>query len=447
MSKQEVEAQNNSQEINMDQKRRKLDQEKKVTERLQCEFIIINKNRRCCMQRKPDQKYCTEHLVHSKESEKGERIPCPLDNKHKVWTKNLASHLKKCNAKPREQHDLWYEKDINGKVEPFFENELDRNSDTHLNEVELYQKYISILKGILEFKPLEFSISEHTSLKKRLSEVSNQKHVVQQSSLIGNMKRRGFLDIDKFYIEYGCGKGELSRFVNLCVLEEIQTDNIGKVNYGYGFIDRGVNRMKVDSKIIKDCQDKSESINPIIKRSRIDIKDLNVDKFLEDVDVSNVVVISKHLCGAATDLTFKLLLNSSLLNRDISKFGGLLIAMCCRHACSYEQLLPESRRYLQEKGFKTLESFNILKKIVSWAVCGTPSGVKAEESNEHTSGLSFKEREEVGLIGRRLIDESRVFALNQALSSRNLTVEMFWYVDKQTTLENVCLCIKPIAEC
>jgi len=437
-----------------DQKRRKLNKgEKKERTHLQCEYFIPKKNRRCCMQRKADQKYCSEHLVNNNEPEKGERVPCPLDNNHSVWSKNLANHLKKCNAKPKENEDIWYEKDLNTRLRVDIggdsEIKKDDNSDDSLSEKELYEKYIPILKNMKDqFNPLDFSISKHNGLKSRLTEVSNQKHAIQQSSLIGNMKKRGLLDINKFYLEFGCGKGELSRFVNLCVLEDLQAnDLVGKEKYGYGFIDRGVNRMKMDSKIIKEAKENKMEVNLTTKRSKIDIKDLNVDKFLEEINPGRIVVISKHLCGAATDLTFKLLLNSSLLQENSNKFGGLLIAMCCRHVCTYDQLLPKSREFLHEKGFGSLKSFNILKKIVSWAVCGKRDGVSEESSNEHASGLTFKEREELGLVARRLIDESRLSAMNNLVNPLGFHSEMFWYVEKNVTLENVCFCIVPNSNC
>ena len=441
-------------ELSKHEKRRKLNKkgEKKEHTHLHCEYFIAKKNRRCCMQRKAGQKYCSEHQVNNNEPDKGERVPCPLDNKHSVWSKNLANHLKKCNAKPKEKEEIWYEKDLNTKFgvditeEPDIKN--DENDDDGLNEKELYEKYIPILRNIKsDFEPLDFSISKHSGLKNRLSQVSNQKHAIQQSSLIGNMKKRGLLDINKFYLEFGCGKGELSRFVNLSILEDLPNKDLHEESkYGYGFFDRGVNRMKMDSKIVKEAKENKIEVNLKTKRSKIDIKDLNVDKFLEDIDPEHVVVISKHLCGAATDLTFKLLLNSSLLQGNSSRFGGLLIAMCCRHVCAYDQLLPESRAFLQSKGFRSLISFNILKKIVSWAVCGKRDGINEDSSNEHISGLSFKEREELGLVARRLIDESRVFAMNLLVNPLGFHTEMFWYVEKEVTLENVCLCIIPNSE-
>ncbi|ABN67518.2 predicted protein [Scheffersomyces stipitis CBS 6054] len=413
---------------------------------------MIKKNRRCAMRRKGSQKYCSEHIIYNESSSivntdtklsEDERVPCPLDGKHTVWKKNLAVHLKKCNAKPVERTEEWFSKDINVKLKNSLgeTEDITRSEDKTLDEKDLYSKYIPIIEGI-NFEPLQYRISEHSGLQQRLNEVLIQKHALQQSSLIGNIKDAKLLSPNNTFVEFGCGKAELSRFVNLCLLDDLKqkvNNEVTLENYGYGFIDRGVNRMKMDKKILKDCLDSPIEITPRIQRTRIDIKDLDLDKFINKLQPSKIVAISKHLCGAATDLTLKSLLNSSLLSDNRDKFGGLLIAMCCRHVCSYDQLLPKSREYLAEKGFKTPDSFRILKKMVSWAVCSKKEHAKNVErlEAEHISQLDYSSRERLGFVARRLIDESRVYALKSMLSG--FEVKMFWYVEKDVTLENVCL--------
>ncbi|RLV91643.1 tRNA:m [Spathaspora sp. JA1] len=413
-------------------KKRKIEKEKPA--RLQCEYYLPKKNRRCGMTRKKDQRFCSEHMIHE---DNQERIPCPLDPSHTVWTKDLQTHLKKCNARPK--HDPWYELDMNASLNNSTEEKFEHED---LTEEELFAKYIAILKS-LQFTPLDVKVSTHQGLTSRLEISSRQKHALQQSSLIGNLKSMGLLNPECFYIEFGCGKGELSRFVNLCILEDYQTQKDTE-KYGFGFIDRGVNRLKQDNRILNDCKD---SLQPKLKRTRIDIKDLNLDKFIDDIQPSKIVSISKHLCGAATDLTLKSLLNSNIISNDT--FGGVLIAMCCRHVCSYDQLLPQSRQYLYDNGFKTVESFDVLKKLVSWAVSKVrPGETKSEENIEDASaakedvkyGVNPKERESIGLIARRLIDESRKYALTEILGEK-YHVDIFKYIDSDTTLENVALAI------
>ncbi|KAK6197942.1 methyltransferase TRM13-domain-containing protein [Scheffersomyces amazonensis] len=412
----------------------------------QCEYFLEKKKRQCGLKKKPNHRFCSEHMIYDVEY-KEERVPCPLDGNHTVWLKDLQKHLKKCNAKPKDVREPWYSLDYNSQVIGAINGTDTEKSeeDNTADAAELLNKYISLLQT-LSFPELPIRISQHEGLDPRLHELKNQKHALQQSSLIGNMKHSKLLDGSSFYLEFGCGKGELSRYINLCVMEDLKSstkeDTKTNETYGFGFIDRGVNRMKVDSKIVKEASE--YGVDAKTKRSRIDIKDLNVDKFIEDINPVKVVCISKHLCGAATDLTLKSLLNSTLLKAHKERFGGLMIAMCCRHVCSYEQLLPQSRKYLAQHGFKTIESFNILKKAVSWAVCGTGKSdtvVNQVEDKNNEIGLNQKQREEIGFIARRLVDESRVFALQEILPE--FDVQMFLYSDMDITLENVCLSITP----
>lgn len=404
------------------------------------------------MQRQVNQRFCLEHMIFERDAN-DERVPCPLDGKHSIWLKDLKGHLKKCNARPKVSHDLWFVKDVNIRLTG--DDSVVEGMTGKSNDKELYTKHIPLLEN-LKFEPLEMRKSQHQALDTQFEGLSNHKHILQQSLLIGHMKEKGMLDLETFYIEFGCGRAELSRYVNICALSDgcknvpkilqqksieaaanedvkakvIDAAGVLNTSYGYGMIDRGVNRMKLDPKLVKDCLD--QGITPIMKRSRIDIKDLNLDKFIGTP--KKIVCISKHLCGAATDLTLKCLINSSVF--DSGTFGGLLIAMCCRHACLYEQLLPESRAYLAERGFPNGESFYVLKKMVTWAVCGRKENIESE----HISGKSYDEREAIGFLARRLIDESRVHALQLLLPKYN--VEMFAYAETSTTLENVGLCIK-----
>lgn len=401
--------------------------------RYRCQFMIVHKGRYCAMQRKKHLKYCTQHQSENKDAK---RVPCPLDPKHNVWDYDLERHLKKCNAKPKEVHEPWWNLNINHNLIGFEDKGCQPIDESSINDEELFEKYLNLISSLQdEFEPLEYSISSHLGLQKRLSQVEHQKHPIQQSSLAGNLKLRNLLGTDNFYMEFGCGKAELSRFINLCILQDYQEESTS--NYGYGLIDRGVNRMKNDPKIIKETEEfnrqKGTKICPSIKRTRLDIKDLDVNKFLSELSPSNVVAISKHLCGVATDLTLRLILNSKLI--ETSSFKGLLVAMCCRHVCDYNQLLPLSREYLYEKGFRSAESFKVMKKLVSWAVSGD-----RDTNTVDAYGFTDQQRRQIGITTRRLIDESRLYAIRKMLPN-NYKCEIFWYVNKEVTLENVCLSI------
>lgn len=380
------------------------------------------------MQRKRDNRFCTQHMIHDTESQEPhlKSVPCPLDPKHNVFVKDLELHLLKCNARPPTVFPEWYKKDINsGNSIP------SRLPDSTSDEDELMDECLKSLSSLL-FPPLEQQICEHPGLQSRISELIHKKHPLQQSSLIGNLKRFGLLSSQYLYIELGCGRAELSRFVNLCIKHDGETVQ-SLCKYGFGLIDRGVTRMKADNKIVKEAG----TVKPTVKRSRIDIKDLDLDLFIRDLGPYNVVGISKHLCGVATDLSLRMLVGLCLTRDQQDSFSGMLIAMCCRHACSWERLLPDSRVFLKSHGICDSQRFSCLKRVASWAVS------KLEENDSGAPyNLSAPDRKTLGFKARRLLDESRVYALRKALPE--FKIDMFIYADLEVTLENVCLSIIPL---
>lgn len=411
-----------------DRKRRK---KEKSIDPNRCEFIIVNKKRRCGMMRQKGERLCLDHLkqeLADKDAINQERVPCPLDPKHSVWAKELAFHLKKCNARPKESHEHWYQHSYNTSINGCAQNYKTEDqgiTDHEETEEKSLKRVIEKLKIYGEtLKPIEERIKQHRGLSGWVESKNNKKHILQQSSLAGLLDESQLLSPDNFYVEFGCGKAELSRTINACILSEKFEGKHIYNTYGFGFIDRGTNRMKTDSKIITDCSE--SGLSPIIKRSRIDIEHLVIDRFLESVKPSAVVGISKHLCGVATDLTLKCLLN---LNTTLSKLKGLVVAMCCRHACNYNQLLPASMSYLKQHGIEDSNSFNVLKKVVTWAVCGSMTDQKLT--------TDVQERETLGLIARTMIDNSRVYAINESMPG--FQAELLQYVTKDVTLENHCL--------
>lgn len=445
-------------------KKRKTDNNKTKKEKRpipnQCEYYMVQKQRRCAMKRKKDRRFCSEHIkfddTQSALEVKGDRVDCPLDPKHSVWVKDLEAHLKKCNAKPVEKPQEWFERGWNSRLQkdPLEANEepLETGKEPlktgkeplgdvlEQSEKAAYAHYVSLLRKFSEsVEPLDEVVKAHAGLENWHEAKENRKHIDQQSSLIGHLHSASLLSPEFFYVEFGCGKAELSRTVNTCILHDMRghenTTTATAGNYGFGLIDRGVNRMKFDNKIVKDCQLSDTALSPTIKRSRIDIEHLHLDKYLESVSPSKVVGISKHLCGVATDLTLKLILNSKMLD---SQFQGLVVAMCCRHACNYQQLLRPSREFLALHGIHNEHDFKFLKTIVPWAVCGSGSENDQSSGANHVSGLEYAEREAIGLAARRLIDESRVHGA-RALFGPNFAVKLFKYAPRSTTPENSCL--------
>lgn len=402
-------------------KKRKLD-----TSPLQCEYILPKKNRKCKMLRKQTStsKYCPEHQV--LESTDNNRIACPLDPTHSVWENELEKHLIKCNK---------YKLENEPYSEPWFkQNHNSISDDKHYSTLDIdYKDWVSKVEEAYEMmlnkgvkSEIDFEVKRDPGVAERFSQVTNQKHIVQQASLIGHLKDNN-LDSGCNYVEFGCGRAELSRYLSQSQMSE------NKQAVDYLLIDRSPVRMKLDGKIVKDWEYGSGTKCPLVKRIKIDIRDLDLDKALEQFE-GKYAGISKHLCGCATDLTLQCIMNS-----DIASFAGLVVAMCCRHVCRYDYFLAESKQFLAsvfDKDVDLAMAFKVLTKLVSWATNGRREDMK-DTDIQASSGLSVSQREKVGLKARRLIDESRVYALQQ----KGFNARICHYVDKSVSLENVCLIV------
>lgn len=57
------------------------------------------------------------------------------------------------------------------------------------------------------------------------------KHAVQQASILGHMDRLGLLNENNVFIEFGCGKGELSNWISVAMGENSKFVLIDRRNF------------------------------------------------------------------------------------------------------------------------------------------------------------------------------------------------------------------------
>ncbi|KAM3162260.1 tRNA:m(4)X modification enzyme TRM13 [Lachancea thermotolerans] len=492
-----------------------------AAQRLQCEFYLEKKQRRCGMSRRPGVAYCSEHLnqlqgAAQPPSAKGRRVPCPLDPRHTVWEKDVARHTRKCNttkqaARPRAAEEPWFRADYNadpergaaevgaaGAADPADRAAAEPaaaepgNANANANEnayaaaaadpddqaavlaaIPVLRRYAAA--GLAAALPL---VAKHNAAveSRRFPQLQgSRKHACQQSSLIQHMLDAGLFPRDArdplTFLEFGCGRAELSRYVNQSVFAHQTALDPARAPEPPRFVlvDRASNRMKFDKKFRDDLDELYAADRPAqqpayahVLRKKIDIKDLVVDRLLEaraagadadaaadvaaDVDAAaagadagDCVAISKHLCGVATDLTLRCCVNSDALHRRARRLRGMVIAMCCRHVCDAKQYV--NRAYVeplaQESGLAYAAFFRALKKIATWAVCGRRAGVADAEVGGHFTELSVAERERLGECARRVIDEGRA----RFLRERGYRVSLVRYVEPAVSLENVAMVV------
>lgn len=165
-------------------------------------------------------------------------------------------------------------------------------------------------------------------------ETQKEKHLVQQACLFGHLKECNMFDMNQYvYAEFGCGKSELSyRLCQVATMENAQLvetlqkkPNANAVPRFVG-IDRSTFRKKCDGPI-RSLLNNVHSVQRIL----IDIKDLNLN-LVPALHAEPVVVISKHLCGIATDLTLRCL----AMAQQTVDTRGLFICLCCHHCCTWK---------------------------------------------------------------------------------------------------------------
>lgn len=127
------------------------------------------------------------------------------------------------------------------------------------------------------------------------------------------------------------------------------------------------------------------------------------------VSNSSLVVITKHLCGNATDLALRAC-------RPVPRPSALVLALCCHHRCDWASY--PNKPFLRGIGVDESD-FTYLSRMSSWAVCAHGD----------------TERVRAGRACKRLLDEGRRLFLEELGYEARLVA----YVGPETTPENIAL--------
>jgi tRNA:m4X modification enzyme len=214
----------------------------------------------------------------------------------------------------------------------------------------------------------------------------------------------------------------------------------------------------------------------VIERLRVDIKDLNFSG-VELARGRDVVFIGKHLCGSATDLSLRCLLEPArggatgtpeTKKKTLLKNGyrplGVCVATCCHHRCEWGSYV--NREFMLEHGFGAKE-FGWFAKMSSWATeRGDPRSLpradskrKRNESREEEraaakpsrraqslplDGLDVPntEKVELGGMAKTFLDVGRL----KYLEKFGFAGSVRGYVERNTSPENRVLVAKKTSE-
>lgn len=406
-----------------------------------CKHFVTRKKRYCRMTIKPGQEYCGEHMVPSAKDEKASdsllRIVCPLDPKHTCYANKLAKHLKICNARQKESLP-YIVKGINYGIDPVVSIESERIMTRLLSNVPVDQikcvvkKVNSIFAKYIEnnifAKESKHPIVEEELLKPEYGQ-KTQKHLIQASSLLGLLNDYNLLQPETCYIDFGAGKGHLSYWISKSI-ENLEKSSVL-------LVERAAHRHKADNKL-----DKS---NGRVHRIRADIADLVLDK-VEIVQKSKQILgVTKHLCGEATDLALRCLTNTENVNEKVL---GALFAFCCHHRCQWSTYV--GKIFFKDVGLTKLD-FDAMCGMVSWATCGSGVGrdLRTQESEEKLQnnlklndrdqeiGLNREQKSEIGKKCKYVLNWGRL----HYLQTLNFKCNLHYYVDEDISPENLCIAV------
>ncbi|CAF1425322.1 unnamed protein product, partial [Didymodactylos carnosus] len=274
------------------------------TVKRECVYICPKKNRKCRIHASYSiSPYCAEHLLHdpdlNEETKRSLRCPCPLSPSHSVDPSDLKRHLKVCNQRQiilGPFHRLLYNSALKDEV-------IEDNNDYPDILKEIDDEQLDLLIKKLEYlhdSTVEQSANTYkihdviqTELNKEDCGFKTRKHLEQIGSLIGQLDTLNLLNDDTCYVELGAGRGKTSHFLSMCLTE--------KINIDFVLIERDHQRYKFDS-----YHREGQQAGPPFIRYRMDIRDL----YLPEIPIikqkqSNIVVLSKHLCGSGTDLALR----------------------------------------------------------------------------------------------------------------------------------------------
>ena len=136
------------------------------------------------------------------------------------------------------------------------------------------------------------------------------------------------------------------------------------------------------------------------QRIRADICDIDFDELLPRT-AKRVIFVGKHLCGAATCLSLRAIARFATSRPSCSI--AITIACCCHHVCSIESL-PRTAFTANISP----EEMLALKKVSSWAVCGTPFGYHYDSDFVIVRLKTSNYSELLGRNCKKFIDTARI---------------------------------------
>ncbi|XP_076934957.1 tRNA:m(4)X modification enzyme TRM13-like [Bidens hawaiensis] len=409
-----------------------------------CKFWLPKK-RFCAIPPIANSEFCGNHSKRSDDV----WILCSIDPSHSVLESNLESHLKRCPLlKHKNSLSLqpFYRKGINGGGEE--DDHEGVTSESKRMAVQSMTEEPQLIKLIEKIKSVHDSVCKDILDSYIVPDACRswidraidwkipfqEKHVIQQASILGNLEKLGALNSSSIgeqlhcnspsadspaVVEFGAGRGYLTQMLADCY-------GVSKVF----LIERKSYKLKADRSLRQN-----ESL--ILERLRIDIEDLNLNA-IEALKGLPYLAIGKHLCGPATDMTIRCCVGEGVAK---SSLRGLSIATCCHHLCQW-------KHYINKEFFLNLEltkdDFHAITWFTSWAVDADHSSDVADTNMDTVKDIGgginmlARERADLGFMCKDIIDAGRLTWMREC----GLESKLVKYVPSNISPENHLLIAK-----
>uniref|UniRef100_A0A7S3LJX6 tRNA:m(4)X modification enzyme TRM13 n=1 Tax=Aplanochytrium stocchinoi TaxID=215587 RepID=A0A7S3LJX6_9STRA len=430
-----------------------------------CAFWIKKKARYCKWEVRHDgDPFCSNH------TESKQRVPCPLDPAHSVFKYRLRQHLKICNKMKQDnvqKNYKFYSENVNVDVDPTTSTEI----FTSLKQVDSETMKSVITKLDKAVKELEFEVPLQSGTELGLpaeisAEISQEekkagvdentklpmavrksrtfkkiKNEVQQKAILEHTFKHAYesgIPDHICFVEMGAAKGGLS----VATRNMLKQSDKEYTDISHVLIDRGSFKVRDDREMTGNKDESWE-------RVKIDLRHLKLYDIDKVSNAENVIVYSKHLCGAATCYA----LRSCVGDQGDSKNDGvkskqlpqvISIALCCHQVCNWDSY--PNRALLSNRFNISRYEFDIIRHMSSWATCGFEKSVETEHASisdeqkqlDDTGPEWFfnvQEKEMIGKQCKMLLNYGRVLYLRD----HGYNASLIRYATDDITIENVLL--------
>ena len=272
---------------------------------------------------------------------------------HSVCPHDLKRHLLKCNQRPiilgpfhRPGCNSGEECDNHQDYSTIFQDFTDRELQEFVVRLEkIHDDLVRAPQGNTETQPeCLLANADLTELGHR-----NRKHLEQIGSLIAQLAQLDLLRGDNCFVEMGAGRGQLSHELHACVKQESTVH--------FALIERDHQRYRFDA------HHRLEKHGPSFERYRLDIRDLYLPELpsIKDAEPpADVVIVSKHLCGSATDLALRCAMNAQ---EDMGRVRAIIIALCCYHRLMWNDYV--GKEFFRRMNL-TPKDFSLIRALTCW---------------------------------------------------------------------------------